>query len=579
MPDFDIIKRPDWTRHIYEIYRPCAQRILIVTDGLNYLAGDGFGLTEMIAAITDGNFVPRIPAIIKAHRRGGSNGADINSFRFDTATTAVTRANYDQLWLIGIAGGTTQNGNGANGYNPENALNDNEIGVIAAFMEAGGGVFATGDHGTLGFALNGLLPRIRHMREWQNTPMGLEALPTALRRIDTVVDPGSDGRYQFDDQSDEIPQRIYPHYRQNASGTWVVHPLLASGAGDISVLPDHPHESECFGLSAATGDFPTKGAMAAFAEFPSGASSTPLPEVVASSMAGGRQIARTVNGITRFKPPVTPRSFGAISAYNGDAVVKGRIVCQATWHHLVNINLNGVGSPAFGAGFDSSYARNGLRDAAGNPTPAYLQIKRYFGNILRWLSPLGRRNCGWFSDLVVARFSYPLFEEIPQLIPWPPKPDPPPIDPFARLALGEATFEALAANLGEGGATEMLAGLLDQDGGGALLNSVVASAHRRESGALGLDSLHLAALGGVMEQIVRALPGDPNDDACPRALKKLTSADAHDELIATGLRVGLQGAGEVLRKQLESTRETLEQVSALSQRGATKPPKPGKSTK
>ena len=90
------------------------------------------------------------------------------------------------------------------------------------------------------------------------------------------------------------------------------------------------------------------------------------PHVVAVSISAGRFITDTL------KPPVRPRCFGAISAYDGDPAGVGRIVCDATWHHFVNINLNGSG-----AGLDPTtlLPRTGLY-AGGMPTPEYLKIQR-----------------------------------------------------------------------------------------------------------------------------------------------------------------------------------------------------------
>jgi hypothetical protein len=66
----------------------------------------------------------------------------------------------------------------------------------------------------------------------------------------------------------------------------------------------------------------------------------------------------------------------------GDAAQVGRVVCDATWHHFVNINLNGSG-----AGLDpmNGLPRTGLY-AFGIPTPEYLKIQRYYLNTAR--SPL-----------------------------------------------------------------------------------------------------------------------------------------------------------------------------------------------
>ena len=42
-------------------------------------------------------------------------------------------------------------------------------------------------------------------------PAGVVGIPEQ-EGFDTVVDPGANGLYEFEDQSDAIPQRIYPNY-------------------------------------------------------------------------------------------------------------------------------------------------------------------------------------------------------------------------------------------------------------------------------------------------------------------------------------------------------------------------------
>ena len=41
-----------------------------------------------------------------------------------------------------------------------------EVEAIAAWMNAGGGVFATGDHALLGASMCHKIPRVRSMRKW-----------------------------------------------------------------------------------------------------------------------------------------------------------------------------------------------------------------------------------------------------------------------------------------------------------------------------------------------------------------------------------------------------------------------------
>ena len=104
--------------------------------------------------------------------------------------------------------------------------------------------------------------------------------------------------------------------------------------GVIDVLPDHPHERvpparRCTSLQPGQPGIDTNGSPAARQR------AALSKQIAATSMSGGR-IA---------EGPVAPRCFGAISVYDGHRVSLGRIVC-ATWHHFVNINLDGTGAGA-----------------------------------------------------------------------------------------------------------------------------------------------------------------------------------------------------------------------------------------
>ena len=424
--------------------RRCKPKVLVVTDGgLNYLSNDGFGLSRFIEAIGHHSSATLKPAITLAHRGahsanvtiGGTNYSVDTGFDFSSASPAVTLSNYDQIWLFGISS--------------SGSISDSEIQVIADFMNSGGGVFATGDHASLGATINAKLPRIRHMRNWNaasngGVPMGTEALPLARERIDTISSPGVDSQYQFHDQSDDIPQRIYPNYTVTGTGgndwTASIHPVLrlpgasvsrspmngnfanstGLGAGsllfshDIDVLPDHPHESECFeisanvNLSALNGTYNEAGMS--FAEFPDKASGGGKvgAEILAFAVSGGR----TVYNFGIWKPPVRPRMFGAMSGFDGhqanplpgNAARPGRIMCDATWHHFVNINLDGTDSDREGMG--------SWTGTAFTPSANLLKIYKYYQNMISWLQPSNRIWCRWLIILEHTLIRAELREEL-----------------------------------------------------------------------------------------------------------------------------------------------------------------------
>lgn len=491
--------------------RPCTPRILMIVDGLTW-STDGFGLTRFLEAITIAAGVTKKPALTLASRFGhfpdsvtvGADSYTISeNFRFDTANPAVTLANYDQIWLFGIASGAFY-------------LSDAEVGVIATFMNGGGGVFATGDHERLGLGLCGELPRVRHMRDWSSIPMGLEAdANVAVNRIDTVVDPGANGLYEFDDQSDEIPQRIYPNYQVTdtdmLSGTgWEakIHPLLmlpgaatprtnASGfTNDIDVLPDHPHESVCIETPAGVLANPYDLSGQNFTEYqPLAVDPTQRvkAEVVAFGVSGGRAV-----DVGASKPPVRPRMFPIITAYDGrlaqpypgNTQRPGRIVCDSTWHHFVNINLDGTDSPHTGLG---SF------DMGGNfiPGPQLLKIYAYYRNIVQWLQPANRVWCRWWWYLVALRYHPILIEELivaERLTAW-----------SSQVALGRTAAQLLDLDEGPRALDELIGGLLLNDDAAAPLGDLF-NTRRLRAADIDPDELKFGILGGSLVRIAQQLP-------------------------------------------------------------------------
>ena len=508
--------------------RPCRPRLLILIDGLNYLSSDGFGLSRFVEAITQAPGVSTRPIVTLAHRGfhvspvtiGAENYPVLTNFNFATAATPVTLANYDQIWIFGIDSGPF-------------ALSNPEVGVISSFMNGGGGVFATGDHAALGRALCGSLPRIRHMREWQSVPMGTEAdASVAVNRLDTVVNPGANGLYEFADQSDAIPQRIYPNYRVTdtdglAGSAWqaTLHPLLMlpgapairssadpGGASsgftlDMDVLPDHPHESMCYEVATPgvlSGTYTLGGQN--FAEFQPNATSPNQrvgAEIVAFAVSGGRSVS-----LGTWKPPVRPRMFGVISAYDGrlaqpyagQSQRPGRIVCDSTWHHFVNINLDGTGSGRTGLGSGSG--------AVFTPSPDLEKIYTYYRNIVRWLQPANRIWCTIFWDLAAVRVNPGLFEELldrDRLSGW-----------RDLVGLGSSARQLLALSYGPAALSEMVTGLLLSEGSTAPIGDLIANG-RLGGTSVNAEELLDGIVGGLLIQMAQLLP----DDLDPKRLQEV----------------------------------------------------------
>lgn len=552
--------------------RPCRPRILMLVDGLDYQSSNGFGLWRFLHSLTVAPGVTTKPILTLAHRGvhatptvtvGPDTYTIVNNFNFSTAATPVTLASYDQIWIFGINGGAF-------------SLSNAEVAVVSEFMNGGGGVFATGDHASLGRALSGSLPRIRHMREWRDAaaggvPMGTESNASlAVNRIDTVVNPGSNNLYEFVDQSDDIPQRIYPNYRVtdtdgSAGSAWqaTVSPLLmlpgaltirrssdasppAGFSKDIDVLPDHPHESVCYDVTSAAilgGAYDVGGQN--FPEFQPNASAPRQrvgADIAAYAVSGGRSVFND-----GWKPPVRPRMFGVISAYDGRLAQAypgksqrpGRIVCDSTWHHFVNINLDGTGSGRTGLGTGSG--------AGFVPSAALEKIYSYYRNIVSWLQPANRIWCSIFWDLVAVRMNSALLEElleVDRLVNW-----------RDLVGLGREAKNLVALVHGEEAVRDQILGLL-------------ASEERTQKAAdlLMSDSLAASSLdpeevidgiyGGLLVEMANVLPADADAEMAQKVLGKGPAAHLArlQERVAQSIQLGVKHQSARMEKGLSEAR-------------------------
>jgi hypothetical protein len=391
-------------------------KILVVTDG-----GGGFKNSELVGttfknAFHLGEFLNVLQStawdgfslqVTKAHRESrvaADIGADLVNFQFDTHDLTQ----YDEILIFAIRrdGGLLDVPGGSPARSSD--ATDAEVKAIAEFMDAGGGVFATGDHEDLGAGLCARLPRVRNMRRWFWSAPGPNSEPVApngesASRHDTLraghdFDPANpNDNYQFNDQSDNIAQRIYPQIFETRSSRYVrqtwPHPLLCSPDGMVRYLPDHAHEGQCevpanMGLNVTVAGYD----QAEYPPLPGGGALEPVV-VANATVIGGHA--------TGAKPVVNSKTFGVIGAYDGHRTTRagkrmGRVVVDATWHHFFNINLTGD--------LDSSEAGKRLGFYAPlNPGQAdhYKMIKHYFRNIVYWLIPSRRRT--WLFHNVMAR--------------------------------------------------------------------------------------------------------------------------------------------------------------------------------
>ncbi len=241
-------------------------KVLIVTEEEGSFSSEHrFGLSELVNALkyTAYDFVEF--QVITAHRSFKNKNihakdANIENFRFDSN---FTTDKYDQVWLFGVSNFYNIDSDpfvSSTPYHEVFPLSDVEVVSICKFMDAGGGVFATGDHENLGINLCGKIPRVRSMRRWEfdylkvrdsydnYNESGTDAPPVFGKHAHDTLVSGHNSIYEFDDQSDDVPQEITPKFYFSGSKYILKaypHPILCSPKGLINVLPDHMHEGQC----------------------------------------------------------------------------------------------------------------------------------------------------------------------------------------------------------------------------------------------------------------------------------------------------------------------------------------------
>ena len=152
--------------------RPCTVKALLVTDGaLDFGKGD-FGLSTFVdTLINDSRSYVRFeltlahlsPSVTDAQVMSGAPGIarSIKGLMFDDPNHFDANM-YDEVWLFGIETNFDRafySNRQGNPQYPSNRLGDAELLRLTQHMNRGGGLFATGDHGTLGKALCGAVDK------------------------------------------------------------------------------------------------------------------------------------------------------------------------------------------------------------------------------------------------------------------------------------------------------------------------------------------------------------------------------------------------------------------------------------
>lgn len=373
IPDFQDAILVDFLQ--IPLFEECTPHILVYTDLSGGFADhQDFALHQFVQTLIQSEIHGKTPKVTTAHRSNNSS-ADLPAYTFDDANDGLTIGRYDVCFLFGISS--------------SGDLPSSEREAIAQFMEDGGGVFATGDHDELGAWLSAELPRVRAMRKWRvDVPDASDST-----RLTTNL-PGANSTTEFVDQEDQHPQRIFLNYRTEAGGIGHVHPILQRCAGPITHIPDHPHEGECLVPTDLATTFPLGGVQKT--EWPEESGDQPVPEMVALAMSHGGWL--DVNG----KEPVVPRSFITLCAYDGHRAEVGRVITDATWHHFVDINIDGGGTPD----------RGGALMPNGVDLPEMVALREHWVNMAAWLMPENVRMCLRWSILLRETLRYPLYEEL-----------------------------------------------------------------------------------------------------------------------------------------------------------------------
>jgi hypothetical protein len=375
-------------------------------DGINFTPGQDatdntFTVSEFLWLLRN-NPVTTI-SVDTAHRRADPN-ATFQNFNF---TTSVNLSQYDVIWLFGYEGW--------NGGYDGTAITDAELLAITQFMNAGGGVFATGDHNGMGSYMCGKIPRVSSMRKWfgqavdipagyptnslnyagatvtsVNWP-GLSVVPSGPGRADTLQKNPTDTTtdFQFDDQSDEFPQPLsFP------GGS--AHPILQGPNGPISRFPDHMHEGEVVTPLNPNQTLLIDGQS--FAEYPTVAGYQPLPSVIATGNIVPGHVTDVEgstceqNNFTTDPTPTVANTIGIVCVYDGWGAGVGRVVTDSSFHHYLDLNL--IGDPCgsspdrtkgFGAGYTTPASGSVLAD-----------MQAFYVNTVMWLA--GGRNFYFVVD-------------------------------------------------------------------------------------------------------------------------------------------------------------------------------------
>ncbi|MGH1441566.1 MAG: hypothetical protein ACRBBR_15740 [Cellvibrionaceae bacterium] len=336
------------------------------------------------------------PGSFSENPNPGSDDARYINFRFDQEIDGEPILNnYHELFMFPFAPDNSAASDNNISDHPWYTT-DSELVALHAWMNSGGGVFATGDHDYLGASMCHRMPRVGTMRKWTNAD-GVPPID-GLTRIDTLqpanaAEAGGAGSLSNNvHQYDSVPQDIEwtPHKVRYVGGLRRIkepHPVLCHPThGPIDVMPDHAHEGCCFNPNTEI-DYSAEIQTGGADEYPTLDGFQPKPKIIAT----GNVVSRP----NYEKGAINAREFLMISVYDGrenNTSNTGRVVVDSTWHHWLNLNLVGL-------------------ESASDKTD-WEKVSRYFINVARWLAPknISSSICWW--DIIRTHFEHPGLVEI-----------------------------------------------------------------------------------------------------------------------------------------------------------------------
>jgi hypothetical protein len=340
---------PQWTTWV---------RILFVVDTamtLGFGPYPDFGLGMVLDTLRDRSFAWWVRFVVDVGWRGVPKSGDpddldlgqhhgrpplvnVQFWNFRFTQEGFDLDTYDEVWFFG--------------YNPDPdlpgtraPLKDDELQLLAGWMDRGGGVLGAGDHAELGADLCSRIPRVRTMRKW----IPKEGLPSRKGpdRHETLqplfLQPLVEDKFP-EAEGDFVPQPIDPVYRivGGLPLRWdrVPHPLLCGPEGVIEEFPDHMHEGEVFENDQVALDRKLDIPGYEGPEYPAS-----RPEVLGTTLnlpgvaALHRPVPQVIaHGYTTLE---VRERFALLGVYDGDPAGVGRVVVDSTWHHWLSMNLYG----------------------------------------------------------------------------------------------------------------------------------------------------------------------------------------------------------------------------------------------